>query len=213
MTPPPSPPSSCVTCSNGSSRPDSGPPAPRRPHRRGRRIRRTPPCLPAGGPAGAVAGPDAPGPIPESRCPVPAAAHPGTATPHGVEFIFGQPDTWGTSDTETVIDTRVYDTTTARPWDRLMTVGTIRAYGAINADRHSVRWDMNADVTKMKRLLRLRSPGCGRCLCMEFWHICAVIAGVPSDSKRSADAPSPTGSERGIQASGLSGCRSRWSTR
>ncbi|WTG39407.1 transposase [Streptomyces sp. NBC_01579] len=132
---------------------------------------------------------------------------------HGVEFIFGQPDTWGTPDTETVIDTRVYDTTTARPWDRLMTVGTIRAYGAINADRHSVRWDMNADVTKMKRLLRLRSPGCGRCLCMEFWHICAVIAGVPSDSKRSADAPSPTGSERGIQASGLSGCRSRWSTR
>ncbi|MCX5317192.1 transposase [Streptomyces sp. NBC_00154] len=90
---------------------------------------------------------------------------------------------------------------------------TSRAYGAIDTDRHSVRLDVNADVRRMKRLLRLQSPGCDRCLRMEFWHICAVIAGVPSDSKRSADAPPPTGSERGIQASGLSGCRSRWSTR
>ncbi|MET8402723.1 NF041680 family putative transposase [Streptomyces sp900116325] len=38
---------------------------------------------------------------------------------HGGEFVFGQPDTWGTPDTETVTDTRIYGTATARSWDRL----------------------------------------------------------------------------------------------
>ncbi|WP_369776996.1 NF041680 family putative transposase [Streptomyces sp. R33] len=38
---------------------------------------------------------------------------------HGGEFVFGQPDTWGTPDTETVTDTRLYGTATARSWDRL----------------------------------------------------------------------------------------------
>jgi hypothetical protein len=38
---------------------------------------------------------------------------------HGGEFIFGQPDTWGTPDTETVADTRLYGTATARSWNRL----------------------------------------------------------------------------------------------
>ncbi|MGJ7416082.1 transposase [Streptomyces cinereoruber] len=36
---------------------------------------------------------------------------------HGGEFVFGQPDTWGTPDTETV--TRLYGTARASPWDRL----------------------------------------------------------------------------------------------
>lgn len=34
---------------------------------------------------------------------------------HGGEFVFGQPDTWGTPDTHTVTDTRLYGTTLARP--------------------------------------------------------------------------------------------------
>ncbi|WP_323137392.1 NF041680 family putative transposase [Streptomyces sp. NBC_01619] len=38
---------------------------------------------------------------------------------HGGEFVFGQPDTWGTPDTETVTDTRLYGTAAARSWDRL----------------------------------------------------------------------------------------------
>ncbi len=38
---------------------------------------------------------------------------------HGGEFVFGQPDTWGTPDTETVTATRLYGTATARSWDRL----------------------------------------------------------------------------------------------
>ncbi|MGW6244357.1 NF041680 family putative transposase [Streptomyces roseolus] len=38
---------------------------------------------------------------------------------HGGEFVFGQPDTWGTPDTETVTDTRLYGTALARSWDRL----------------------------------------------------------------------------------------------
>ncbi|GGN50167.1 hypothetical protein GCM10011579_004670 [Streptomyces albiflavescens] len=38
---------------------------------------------------------------------------------HGGEFVFGQPDTWGTPDTETVADTRLYGTARARSWDRL----------------------------------------------------------------------------------------------
>ncbi|MEU9371676.1 NF041680 family putative transposase [Streptomyces avermitilis] len=38
---------------------------------------------------------------------------------HGGEFVFGQPDTWGTPDTETVTDTRLYGTATARSWNRL----------------------------------------------------------------------------------------------
>ncbi|GAA3091146.1 hypothetical protein GCM10017562_72850 [Streptomyces roseofulvus] len=33
---------------------------------------------------------------------------------HGGEFVFGQPDTWGTPDTETVTDTRLYGTALAR---------------------------------------------------------------------------------------------------
>ncbi|MFC8015763.1 transposase, partial [Streptomyces cinereoruber] len=38
---------------------------------------------------------------------------------HGGEFVFGQPDTWGTPDTHTLNDTRLYGTATARSWDRL----------------------------------------------------------------------------------------------
>ena len=38
---------------------------------------------------------------------------------HGDEFIFGQPDTWGTPDTETVTETRLYGTALARSWNRL----------------------------------------------------------------------------------------------
>ncbi|PWK75045.1 DDE superfamily endonuclease [Streptomyces sp. CG 926] len=38
---------------------------------------------------------------------------------HGGEFVFGQPDTWGTPDTETVTETRLYGTVRARSWDRL----------------------------------------------------------------------------------------------
>ncbi|MET8509718.1 NF041680 family putative transposase, partial [Streptomyces sp. NPDC004787] len=38
---------------------------------------------------------------------------------HGGEFVFGQPDTWDTPDTETVTDTRLYGTALARSWDRL----------------------------------------------------------------------------------------------
>ncbi|MFI8281236.1 NF041680 family putative transposase [Streptomyces sp. NPDC085929] len=38
---------------------------------------------------------------------------------HGGEFVFGQADTWGTPDTSTVTDTRLYGTATARSWDRL----------------------------------------------------------------------------------------------
>lgn len=38
---------------------------------------------------------------------------------HGGEFVFGQADTWGTPDTETVTATRLYGTATARSWDRL----------------------------------------------------------------------------------------------
>jgi hypothetical protein len=38
---------------------------------------------------------------------------------HGGEFVLGQPDTWGTLDTETVTDMRRYGTVTARSWNRL----------------------------------------------------------------------------------------------
>lgn len=38
---------------------------------------------------------------------------------HGGEFVFGQPDTWGTPDAQTDTDTRLYGTATARSWDRL----------------------------------------------------------------------------------------------
>jgi hypothetical protein len=38
---------------------------------------------------------------------------------HGGGFIFGQPDTWGTPDTETVTDTRLYGTALARSWNPL----------------------------------------------------------------------------------------------
>lgn len=38
---------------------------------------------------------------------------------HGDEFVFGQPFTWGTPDTETVTGTRLYGTALARSWDRL----------------------------------------------------------------------------------------------
>jgi len=38
---------------------------------------------------------------------------------HGSEFVFGQPDTWGTPNAETVTDTRLYGTAIARSWDRL----------------------------------------------------------------------------------------------
>ncbi|GLX50879.1 hypothetical protein Shyhy01_38290 [Streptomyces hygroscopicus subsp. hygroscopicus] len=38
---------------------------------------------------------------------------------HGSEFVFGQPDTWGTPDTETVTGTRLYGTAGARSWNRL----------------------------------------------------------------------------------------------
>ncbi|MEY9950560.1 NF041680 family putative transposase [Kitasatospora sp. GAS1066B] len=38
---------------------------------------------------------------------------------HGGEFVFGQPDTWGVPDAQTVTETRLYGTATARSWDRL----------------------------------------------------------------------------------------------
>ncbi|WP_327279557.1 NF041680 family putative transposase [Streptomyces sp. NBC_01205] len=38
---------------------------------------------------------------------------------HGGEFVFGQPDTWGTPDTKTITHTRLYGNATARSWDRL----------------------------------------------------------------------------------------------
>ena len=38
---------------------------------------------------------------------------------HGGEFAFGDPATWGPPATETVTDTRLYGTATARSWDRL----------------------------------------------------------------------------------------------
>ncbi|RPE34046.1 NF041680 family putative transposase [Kitasatospora cineracea] len=38
---------------------------------------------------------------------------------HGGEFVFGDPATWNTPDTETVTDTRLYGTARARSWDRL----------------------------------------------------------------------------------------------
>lgn len=38
---------------------------------------------------------------------------------HGGEFVFGQADTWGNPHTETVTDTRLYGTATARSWNRL----------------------------------------------------------------------------------------------
>ncbi len=38
---------------------------------------------------------------------------------HGGEFVFGDPDTWGTEQAVTVTDTRLYGKATARAWDRL----------------------------------------------------------------------------------------------
>ncbi|MFJ2272455.1 transposase, partial [Streptomyces sp. NPDC087849] len=38
---------------------------------------------------------------------------------HGGEFVFGDPTTWNTPDTQTVTGTRLYGTATARAWDRL----------------------------------------------------------------------------------------------
>ncbi|MGP3638685.1 transposase, partial [Streptomyces sp. 24-1644] len=38
---------------------------------------------------------------------------------HGGEFVFGDPATWNTPDTQTVTATRLYGTTVARAWDRL----------------------------------------------------------------------------------------------
>ncbi|WP_042365991.1 NF041680 family putative transposase, partial [Streptacidiphilus neutrinimicus] len=38
---------------------------------------------------------------------------------HGGEFVFGDPATWGAPDTQTVTETRLYGTATARSWDRL----------------------------------------------------------------------------------------------
>ncbi|MGW1513522.1 NF041680 family putative transposase [Streptomyces sp. NPDC002394] len=43
----------------------------------------------------------------------------GRPSRHGGEFVFGQPDTWGTPDNATVTDTRLYGTAIARSWDRL----------------------------------------------------------------------------------------------
>ncbi|MFJ2116715.1 NF041680 family putative transposase [Streptomyces sp. NPDC087850] len=47
--------------------------------------------------------------------------HPAGGRPprHGGEFVFGQPDTWGTEQAVTVTDTRLYGKATARAWDRL----------------------------------------------------------------------------------------------
>jgi hypothetical protein len=49
---------------------------------------------------------------------------------HGGEFVFGQPGTWGTSDTETVTDTRLYGTALAHSWDRLHPKLTHRSFWA-----------------------------------------------------------------------------------
>ncbi len=57
----------------------------------------------------------------EYRLAAPLTLCPSTTDPdtHGSEFVFGQPDTWGTPDTHTVTGTRLYGTATARSWDRL----------------------------------------------------------------------------------------------
>ncbi|MET9611733.1 NF041680 family putative transposase [Kitasatospora indigofera] len=52
-------------------------------------------------------------------CPPRLSGTMGRPPRHGGEFAFGQPDTWGTPATETVTDTRLYGTATARSWDRL----------------------------------------------------------------------------------------------
>jgi hypothetical protein len=54
---------------------------PEDPHHRGRRLRRTPSRVPAEGPAGAGAGPDALGPRRAAGRPAPAASHPGAGRP------------------------------------------------------------------------------------------------------------------------------------
>ncbi|MCW1099078.1 transposase [Streptomyces sp. RS2] len=50
---------------------------------------------------------------------------------HGGEFVFGQPDTWGTPDTQTVTDTRLYGTALARSWNRLHPKLTHRSSWAV----------------------------------------------------------------------------------
>jgi hypothetical protein len=53
---------------------------------------------------------------------------------HGGQFVFGQPDTWGTPDTETVTDTRLYGQTTARSWNRRHPKLTHRSSWAVADD-------------------------------------------------------------------------------
>jgi hypothetical protein len=43
----------------------------------------------------------------------------GRTVRHGTEFIFGDPTSWGTPDTSTTSETRLYGTTFARSWNRL----------------------------------------------------------------------------------------------
>jgi len=61
----------------------------------------------------------------------PALAHvPSTAgrpPKHGGEFAFGDPATWGTEQTVTTTDTRLYGRATAQAWDRLHPLLTRRA--------------------------------------------------------------------------------------
>ncbi len=102
---------------------------PGHPRHRGRRLRRTPPGLPPARTARAGAGPDAFGPCPAQGRPAPPRL-PGTMgrpPRHGDEFVFGQPDTWGAPDTETVTGTRLYGTALARCWDRLHPARTHRS--------------------------------------------------------------------------------------
>lgn len=50
---------------------------------------------------------------------------------HGGKFVFGQPHTWGTPDTETVTDIRLYGPALARSWNRLHPKLTHRSSWAI----------------------------------------------------------------------------------
>lgn len=55
------------------------------------------------------------------RRPVPPRAPHAIGRPprYGGEFIFGDAASWGTPDTNTTTDTRLYGTATARSWNRL----------------------------------------------------------------------------------------------
>jgi len=52
-------------------------------------------------------------------CPTRVPGALGRPPRHGGEFVFGDPATWGTPDTDSTTDTRLYGTAFARSWNRL----------------------------------------------------------------------------------------------